>query len=96
MAVPHGRSTWSLDGMNDERWVLGLDDDGARFLRLSASLKLLKFTVDAAWDPKDLDNFPLSCPDGAILVEAVTSEGLVVTGPTALIAALKTSYDAQT
>ena len=67
----------------------------ACFARLAVILKRFNFTVDPGWNPKDLDAFPMSCQEGSILVEAVTPDGLVVTGPASLIAALRIGYAAE-
>jgi hypothetical protein len=76
-----------------DRWVLGLDPDATLHLRLLLALRRLKMKVCDDWDPGDLANVPVACPNGRLIIQAETSEGLVLTGSPSLIARVKQVYE---
>jgi len=80
--------------MKNERWILGPDEQSALFNRLLAFLKPLGFKVVPSWpkEPKDLGRYPMSGPNGDLVVDAEDPEGLVVTASPDLIRELKSRY----
>ena len=76
-----------------DRWVLGPDPDTTVFLQLSWALRQFDVKVSPDWNTADLANFPMDFPDGRLLIQTETPQGIVVSGPAMLVARLKAAYE---
>ena len=79
-------------------WLLADEQDVGAFARLGAALKELGYVVNEhEWGvggSQELSTWELGAPGGSIMVCAETYMGLSVSGPSALIAALRERYSA--
>ena len=80
-----------------EKFVAGPEYDGPHFERLRTTLRTLGYrTVDSSWGvggSQELRTWEVRGPAGSLRVEAETYIGLTVSGPSALIAALRRAFE---